>query len=481
MATYLYLRITDGTTTITFANGTTATPGDYSIDPDWAPVIVGPDASLLGDGWYPPVQEEIPINVTGSDSATMRANVHALCRLLEQADRWARGDMTLSPVRLQYIPAGSSRATSSPYEALILTSDAAQRNALQLPKNWLKSSATRFTLKAPLRFLRDGAWLNETDTVSSSATASSSIWSITFTDHPVRSPVLLQWTIPNVTGAADYGFGSPLGTIDGAEYSNQLLITSDSASDIIIQACTGLSGTGYATSGSTLVFTAPTTTQAYQALTATVPSGLNTEGIYAVYLNIIPASGISVSVSAGVSLRTDDSVSTPTTVVPTISYTAPTPPAMVLLLGVIAIPPVDALDGVFVSLQSSSAALSATIRSLVFVRLSDDVTVHSIPGKEVTISWGTTQLYQRIDHRLMTALSPTVDMGRVATLQTAINYQGTGIVLQRGTNLSGVWIAGTAALTAGGFSGPFQAADSTSTVYNSTMSATRRRAYLVPE
>ena len=150
MATYLYLRITDGTTTITFASGTTATPGNYSIDgDDWAPVIAGPEAGELNGGYYPPVEESIPINITGADSATMRANAQTLVRLLEQADRWARGDDTLAPVRLQYIPAGSSRTTSNPYERLILTSSQRDRNALQPGKTWSQSQATRFLLKAP--------------------------------------------------------------------------------------------------------------------------------------------------------------------------------------------------------------------------------------------------------------------------------------------------------------------------------------------
>lgn len=471
MATILYLRITDGTTTITFADGATTTPGNYSIDgDDWAPVIAGPEAGELNGGYYPPVEETIPINITGSDSANMRANAQTLVRLLEQADRWARGDDTLAPVRLQYIPAGSSRTTSNPYERLILTSSQRDRNALQMPKSWSQSQATRFLLKAPMRFQCQGAWLNETDSPVNSAAAVScgALFTITLASHLTRSPIDLSWTMPNLSAGNTMVLGD-----------NTLILAPASADIIIVEAelATGtpdVSSVANANARGGNVLRVAAVGDSWVSGTGAI-SGL-VAGTYAVYASV-SASAAGFVLAAGFTLYAQLALTGDLAAVPASSTRA-----IPVLLGTINLPDPTIVSGFQLSGYAPGAG-TFDIDYLVFVRLSDDVRILTIDGNIFAAAqFNTGNLETRITHRLTTHLDPLVVQGRSDGTRRAIpGLSGEALLTARGTTLVGVWMASSINGGGAGYAGPFRLTDSASAVFSSTFTATRRRAYQVPE
>ena len=106
---YSTLKITDGTTTADLTDQT-----NYQlVDGGWAPSVAPLRKSTLGgSGPYEDVIEEIVVNVHGTTAATCLANLAKLSQLLDQAERWSRGE-NISPVKLQCQPWGSSYLASA--------------------------------------------------------------------------------------------------------------------------------------------------------------------------------------------------------------------------------------------------------------------------------------------------------------------------------------------------------------------------------
>src|SRR4051812_30642710 len=99
---YLYLVLTDGTTTVTFSDGANGSTNYPPQAGGWAPNVAALNQSLLGGrGPYTDVVEEITINVRGATAALCYSNLDALVRLLDQADRWWLRAENISPVLLK--------------------------------------------------------------------------------------------------------------------------------------------------------------------------------------------------------------------------------------------------------------------------------------------------------------------------------------------------------------------------------------------
>jgi hypothetical protein len=95
--------LTDGTTTIDLNDGLA-----YGVPYDqWRPAVGGlRDDALGGYSPYTDVREEIPLHVRGATPEQALERVAALAKLLDQAERWARGER-VAAVQLWYSPTNS--------------------------------------------------------------------------------------------------------------------------------------------------------------------------------------------------------------------------------------------------------------------------------------------------------------------------------------------------------------------------------------
>lgn len=182
-----YLRITDGTTTLNLLDGT-----NYALERgSWAPRVATRRLSTLGGRPYSAVVEEIPLTVRGATAATALANLGALSRLLDQAEAWDN-DESVDPVRIVYQPQGST--LSAPLQSLILGRGG--DSILDLPLVFNDVGMIYEIGGLVLRFLRDGAWYGDEETVITEppglATGQPRVQEATFMDSADHlSPVTL--------------------------------------------------------------------------------------------------------------------------------------------------------------------------------------------------------------------------------------------------------------------------------------------------
>ena len=160
---YSTLKITDGTTTADLTDQT-----NYQlVDGGWAPSVAPLRKSTLGgSGPYEDVIEEIVVNVHGTTAATCLANLAKLSQLLDQAERWSRGE-PVSAVKIQCLPWGSSIST----ECVIL--GRVNDKLLSLPATF-NDKLEIGIYEVPyvrLRFVRRGLWLASEETVGPGAYA----------------------------------------------------------------------------------------------------------------------------------------------------------------------------------------------------------------------------------------------------------------------------------------------------------------------
>lgn len=174
MAADTYLVITDGTTTVTFEDGSGGAT-NYSVASDgWAPQVSGLRRSLLGGrGPYEEVIESLEINITGSSVPNCLANKETLATLLEQAERWSNNE-SVSPVILKYSPKGATTSSvATPLQAVILGRAPGDMTAMALPVNFEFFAGSRtYIVRMRLAFVRRGLWLGATDSVTTAAVSS---------------------------------------------------------------------------------------------------------------------------------------------------------------------------------------------------------------------------------------------------------------------------------------------------------------------
>jgi hypothetical protein len=476
MTTVPYLALSDGTTTIVFADGSTTTPGDYSYNVNgWAPNI----AQMIGDeisvtGLYSDVIEVIDINIKGSSASALYANVAALGRLLDQAQRWNLGDRTVNPVRIRYIPGGSAKTISNYYEALLLDTD---QPMLQLPDDWSKGSAQLALLSAKLRLRRRGLWLNETDALTATTQPSGTLMTVTYgTNHPQLSPVRIDMPLGS-TAAGSYSLGMPA----------QVLITAPSA-DIEIQEAETYSDPGDGGSFSPAAGELARGSSVWRMVAGAaglvvgpvysagslIPL-LRTEGQYAVFA--VCRATVDNWRIKGVYYHVDDlltGVSMPEQSL-LLGY-------QVVSLGIISAAPDHGVAVFAVELNAPSAS-TFTIDYFVFVKLGEACSILSI-NRLYSDSNGyaaSTAIRESVIPDLTTRRSPFVGLtNNASTLNFSIGAAGDRVPYQSGADMASLWLAcsgnsyriDTHAITSSAATG---------TLLSTAATFTRRRGYLVPE
>lgn len=147
----LVLKLTDGTTTLNLNDGT-----NYGVPYDeWSPAVASRRRGQLGGWQHNDVAETIPLHVRGATGAAALANLVAVVELLDQAERWARGE-NVDAVRLQYKPHNSS--LGDPIEAVVLGGPT--NGLLQLSPR-MNDFANYEIPDLQLRLLRRGLWLSD--------------------------------------------------------------------------------------------------------------------------------------------------------------------------------------------------------------------------------------------------------------------------------------------------------------------------------
>lgn len=197
MATDTYLVITDGTTTITFFDGSGGATNYRVMGDGWAPAVATLRADDFGNhGDANDVVETWSISVKGSTAQACLDNIASLQKLLLNAEKFQRGDTTVSPVLVKYSPKGATTSsTANPLQARVLGYVPGEAQALTFPANWELDLAGKIVTNIGLRFVRTGKWLHTDDAASSSATTQGTETTVTMAvNADIPSPTKIQIT-----------------------------------------------------------------------------------------------------------------------------------------------------------------------------------------------------------------------------------------------------------------------------------------------
>lgn len=195
---YPYLVLSDGSTTVTFADGLGGQTNYAPARGRWPLKIAGIRRNQLGGrGRYADVIEEFDINIRDTTADLCYQRLDTLVRLLDQAERYAVWREPLNSVTLRYAPQGSTVAsTAVPYEALVLGRVGDEDlSAVALPATYADAGMIYEIRGIHIRILRRGAWLYPTadNPGASGASANPTVMTRTYSqNHPISSPVGLS-------------------------------------------------------------------------------------------------------------------------------------------------------------------------------------------------------------------------------------------------------------------------------------------------
>lgn len=176
-----YLVLTDGTTTITFDDGS-AGATNYRLT-SWSPAIAKlRESPMGGSGPYTDVVETMTLAVKGATMSAAYLNLDTLNRLIDQAQRWWMGE-NQTAVLIKYAPKGSTiAATATPFQVAVMGwPEGGATAALVLPDDYggAVENRTFFILNVQLSFRRRGQWLLSETSASGASTANGSFHTVT--------------------------------------------------------------------------------------------------------------------------------------------------------------------------------------------------------------------------------------------------------------------------------------------------------------
>lgn len=147
------IQITNGTNTVEFA-----VDEDYGLL-GWPLSIAPRRRSRLSErSPYELVREQLTVFIGGSTPQVAQQNLLKLIDLLEDSQKFADGDTTVSPVRLVYQPNGITSAT---YECLVLGNE--NNPMVVLPREYVNSGVLSVVDGLTVTFLREGLWVDNND------------------------------------------------------------------------------------------------------------------------------------------------------------------------------------------------------------------------------------------------------------------------------------------------------------------------------
>ena len=447
------LKISDGTTTVDFASSTSG----YSVT-RWNPAVAKRRDDLLGGrGPYEDTVEEMELTIHAADAMT---KLKTLQGLLEQSQRWARGE-PVSAVLLHYQP----ESTSTEYKATIL--GAATGDMVKLPRNFLMTPVMDYIDPVTIRFRRLGLWLGASVTATSSSAEHPTTLTINLTTSvPFESPVLLR-----LASTARSDRGAPASYIlmaSGAtttEAASRLLVVEAELMMAAANYGTATDTANKARGGVVLRYT-PAATQWMDSNILNVYSSSDNNarrwGVFLNYRNNSTAAGYQVKVRM-------DNVYTPVLTVPegtsnpTWAYLGSTARAI----------PLQTIE-LFV--KASAASGSIDFDSVVLLAMDSEATsrvVAPVQNEFATIAvYPPEPVY--IDHQLLSKPSSKVWVN--VGIGTAQGYRGDATLMMRGAAVACAWLgAGETTSTY------WRVTDTAGTVISSAFTATRLEGRLTPE
>ena len=362
----------------------TGVPSSYQlVYGSWSPNVSKRKSNLLsGNVSYQPVIEEITLNIIGATAAICRHNLQLLANMLDQADRWYDGQI-ITPVRVWYQPKGSTAAAV--YNTLVLGNRSID-DWLQLPVTFDETGQIYRVNGVVVRFLRAGLWLQNdaANTANTGALANGNIGSLTLP------------TVNNIPSPCDCLFGTFATASIPQPVPTSVLIVAGrnkptNVARLVKVDAEGMTTAGKYTSvndaarnavnGSILRYT-PTDTLYNESNYNSVTIAGNVFAIYATVRNNSTTTTFKIKVTcAAATSATSASVARSTTPETYIDASIQTP--RVVFLGTLArTGPTMNLN---VTIQSSAAASSLDIDSIVIVAIDDELTsVLEIPQMHFT-------------------------------------------------------------------------------------------------
>lgn len=448
-AAYTTLTISDGTTTANLVDGT-----NYAlVAGGWAPSVAPLRVSTLGGGSpYEDVLEEITIDVLGSTGAVCLANLAKLSLLLDQAERWSRGE-SVAAVLLACQPQGSTLTAA--LKCAIL--GRAGESGVNTPATFNDLLMCYEIPNVKLAFRRRGLWLVATGETpaASAALANPSVMSVSFgSTATIASP-----TEATIT----------LGT-SATPALNQYLLVADRADRIqIVEAeslvfgasaeWTATTDVGYYPRGGSIAHYIPTDLL-YKGLnvgSVTLPTTARRVAMFAAVRN----NSSSDTFNLRAKIYGIVNVYSPPLLTINIGR------AQIVFMGMVALAEPPLYVSVEVAASTITGPPTLDIDYIVLLDITDDcATIISLPNTPPDYAL-------QVSPRDLTAPSPIIYHQQILGYAPA-SYMGNAHIVTRGTALAVVWLAQNPAVTAwtyveGG------------AIKTTTLLGTRYQAYLTPQ
>lgn len=471
MATDWYLVITDGTTTVTIADGSGGATNYKLSDDGWAPAVSALNRSAYGPR-YVDVTEDMELNVTGASRAACLANLQTLARLLDQAERWYLGE-NVDPVLIKYSPKGGTvSSAANPLQAAILGRDEGdETSGMSLPVTFDDLTFNAYVLRARVRFKRRGLWLANTESSGTqgaygNGAVNTSAFAVTAASLP--SPTRL--TITNV------GWGKS----SSARYHGAYVLVGEGGTVpmVVIEAeagsapgWSGTADTGTRASGGTVLRYSPSGTAASSSATmgtALMPAGCD---LVAVFANVRPSPVTDFVLqgrltSNGLGLQATPYVAIPATsvVYPRWVFLGQVPiSGNILSVGVRAAAGTAAS---YLEIDSLLLADARNVQALAIVAPGDDAEAYAHNSGTATIN-----------HQLLTEPVPGLTLAGT----TVLPYKGDPAFYTRSGSVWGALLGSGGGTADGGTSNYWRQVNDAASAFSNTWTVFRREGYLVPE
>jgi len=420
-AVFTMLTISDGTTTADLMDGTNYALVDGGWGPSVAPLRM---ATLGGSGPYADVEEQITIDVLGSTGAVCLANLAKLSQLLDQAERWSRGE-PVAPVILTCQPQGS--VLPAALRCVIL--GRAGESAINMPAAFNDLLMCYEVPNVQLSFRRRGLWLAATVGVGPGAgVANPGILSATYADSAITtSPLKATLTVGEVSTSLSLLllWGNAAARLQLVEAETLTATNFTSVAD----------AANHASSTNVLRYTPVATTFADTGIaTSTLPVGCRRVAAYARVRNNSSAASFQLKLSMGgfagaVAIYTAEGP-----IVTVNPYVSAAKPEFVFL-GILSLPLWPEQMKLSISASTTTGPPTLDIDYVAFVDLTDEM-------GGVIRTWGADTTLSSliiVDPRALASPTPAV----IGPMTTMLAYTGDPFIVHTSTVFALAWLVDT--------------------------------------
>lgn len=454
----MYLKITDGTTTIDLL-GNDTTNSFNLLAGAWAPNVARRKRSQMGGGsWAEDVVEALPLYAQSDTSAaTILANLDTLAALMDQAQRWALGE-AVDPVILRYSP-----NSDSVYLQAVILGPPDSGQAVVLPPTFSDDLYQKVVDGVTLQFKRRGLWLGAEESDTSSTVDNGEIMTMSLTAVTEPSPTVLKLGKLNYTTGPNQTFG---GFVILAKASSDFSIIN--AEGLANGAFTSVSGSSnLARNTNILRYTPTVTTEVSTAFSSTLSFSPPKLGVFINARNSSSTESFTVWPRYQRTGKTTNEFSKKTTI-----PAGATDPKW-YYLGTEGLGSILQVLALYATVTSTTGTPLLEIDTIVLVNM-DNATVVTL--HEGTIqNWTTADTLIYFDHRLLSKPMPEVYLLDNSTTTAKIDYDGVPSFFTKAATVVALYLS-----TGGDVSTHWRRSNDSSAVMSVYATVTRTAAYLVP-